>query len=181
MGSFTSRLVVTPLPNGVDWELVEDFGYRVGPTESDEVIRVTKGFRTDFASIPQLFITLGGIITSALGYFLHHPSLFFVGVVVVFLSVLFPKAGEYSEAAVIHDYLYQHHGGKNRKYADDTFRDAMRALRVNPFKIVVMYWCVRLFSGLAWRPATRNVAKLVRYARRSTALQTGSQEQRVSA
>ncbi len=54
MSSFTTPLVVTPMPNGREWELRQPFEYyRTGA--ENEVIGVPAGFITDFASVPRAF------------------------------------------------------------------------------------------------------------------------------
>lgn len=53
MSSFTTPLVVTPLPDGKYWRLLEEFDYHVGSKDSDVFVHVPKGFVTDFASIPR--------------------------------------------------------------------------------------------------------------------------------
>ena len=49
---FLDRIEVTPLPNGIDWELLHEVRYATG---TGEVIYVPAGFITDFASIPKFF------------------------------------------------------------------------------------------------------------------------------
>ena len=62
--------------NEKEWELLEELEYHVGNENSTDIIKVPKGFITDFASVPR------------------------------FLWWLFPPTGKYSPAAVIHDYIY---------------------------------------------------------------------------
>ena len=76
MSSFTTPLVVSPLPDGRLWLLWEPFEYRVGSEDSEEAIQVPEGFVTDFASVPRAF------------------------------WVVVPPYGKYGKAAVIHDFLY---------------------------------------------------------------------------
>ena len=76
MSSFTTPLILTPLPDGHHWQLVRGFTYHVGTEYSMDKITVPKGFTTDFASIPRIF-----------------------------WSIL-PPWGKYGKAAVVHDYLY---------------------------------------------------------------------------
>lgn len=76
MSQFTNALVISPLANGRSWYIREPFSYAVGSEDSTDVIDVTVGFMTDFASVPR-------------------P-----------LWWLFPRWGRYGNAAVIHDYLY---------------------------------------------------------------------------
>ena len=54
MSSFTEDLVVSPLPDGRNWKVVEEFYYYLDD-EYGERITVPKGFITDFASIPPIF------------------------------------------------------------------------------------------------------------------------------
>lgn len=62
---------------------------------------------------------------------------------------LIPPWGRYGKAAVVHDYLYQTQK-RSRKEADDIFREGMGVLGVEPWRVFLMYWGVRLFGFLAW-------------------------------
>jgi len=77
MSSFTTPLIVSPLPDGRKWRLVFPFGYDIGRKRSRDRITVPAGFETDFASSP--------------------PAVWFI----------IPPWGKYGKAAIIHDYLYQ--------------------------------------------------------------------------
>lgn len=79
MSSFTDPLIVSPLPDGRNWVLVEEFDYDVGAEGSGDTVHVPAGFVTDFASVPQ------------------------------FLWSILPYWGKYGKAAVVHDYLYSTH------------------------------------------------------------------------
>ena len=76
MSRFTESLVVTPLPDGKTWIILNDFGYEIGEEDSSNNINVPIGTYTDFASIPR-------------------P-----------LWAIFPRWGKYGNAAVIHDWMY---------------------------------------------------------------------------
>ncbi len=76
MSRFTETLVVTPLPDGKTWIILNDFGYEIGEEGSGDIINVPIGTYTDFASIPR-------------------P-----------LWAIFPRWGKYGNAAVIHDWMY---------------------------------------------------------------------------
>jgi len=76
MSRFTESLVVTPLPDGKTWIILNDFAYEIGEEGSGDIIRVPIGTYTDFASIPR-------------------P-----------LWAIFPRWGKYGNAAVIHDWMY---------------------------------------------------------------------------
>ena len=76
MSRFTEPLVVTPLPDGKTWIILNDFGYEIGEEGSGNIINVPIGTYTDFASIPRT------------------------------LWAVFPRWGKYGNAAVIHDWMY---------------------------------------------------------------------------
>lgn len=79
MSSFTTPLIVSPLPDGRRWRLFRSFSYHRGSRYSKDIITVPTGFITDFASIPWV------------------------------LWSWLPSWGKYGKAAVIHDYIYQTH------------------------------------------------------------------------
>jgi len=79
MSSFTSPLIVSPMPDGRTWKLFKAFKYHVGNRYSKNIISVPAGFVTDFASIPWFF------------------------------WAVLPYWGRYGKASVIHDWLYQTH------------------------------------------------------------------------
>lgn len=81
----------------------------------DDYIEVPVGFTTDFASVPR------------------------------FLWPIFPPDGEYTQAAVMHDYLYRTHL-RTRKEADFIFLEFMGMLEVPRWKAETMYKAVRLFG-----------------------------------
>jgi len=77
-------------------------------------IVVPRGFRTDLASVPRIF------------------------------WVLIPPFGRYSQAAVVHDYLYRME--HDRKEADSIFYDLMIEYGVWKWKAIIMYLGVRAFG-----------------------------------
>ena len=79
MSSFTTPLIVSPMPDGKRWKLCRSFTYHLGSKRGKESVAVPKGFITDFASIPWLFWSF------------------------------LPSWGKYGKAAVIHDCLYSTH------------------------------------------------------------------------
>lgn len=86
-------------------------------------VKVPKGFETDFASVPR------------------------------YLWAFFPPDGQYSQAAVTHDFLYQKMKDltwvgpkRSRKECDQIFLEAMKELGVGVWKRQVMYRAVRLFG-----------------------------------
>lgn len=96
--------------------LTEDFEYQIGKM----LIRVPKGFVTDFASIP------------------------------FFLWAILPPRGKYDEAAVVHDFLYSSKNctGINRKLADKIFKHIMKESGVNCFYRNALYLGVRNFGSV---------------------------------
>lgn len=83
-------------------------------------ILVPEGFVTDFASVPRI------------------------------LWSLFPTTGEYSSAALVHDYLYGSHN-LSRFLADAIFRAIMRQQGVPLWKCMAMYLGVRIGGYFAWK------------------------------
>jgi len=65
-----------------------------------------------------------------------------------------PRWGKYGNAAVIHDWCYWEQK-RTRKKSDEIFRGAMEVLEVPGWKILLMYYAVRLGGGLAWAGNTR--------------------------
>lgn len=105
------------------WRVERAFRYYIGEEGSDEYIDVPKGFVTDFASVPRAF------------------------------WAIFPPDGKYTQAAVVHDYLYNQKGvvkKKNytRKQCDQIFREAMKVLGVNILTRNTIYRAVRMFGWL---------------------------------
>ncbi len=64
-------------------------------------------------------------------------------------QLMFPTWGKYGNPAVIHDWLYWQQT-TTRKYADDTFLDAMNVTGVDNMRKYVIYWGVRCFGCFAW-------------------------------
>ncbi len=85
---------------------------------NSQTFRIPAGFETDFASVPTAF------------------------------QAIIPKRDpRYSEAAVLHDWLYASKE-VSRKDADGIFRRVMREYGVPRWKRNSMYYAVRIFGGL---------------------------------
>lgn len=121
---FVGELELHPLPDGRNWQLAHPFGFW---TPRAGLVPVPTGFKTDLASIPQLFWNI------------------------------LPPFGKYTEAAVIHDYLYRTHIG-TRKVADQTLLAGMKVCHVPRWQRVVIYLAVRWFGGMAWRDDARHIS-----------------------
>ena len=97
-------------------------------------VDVPKGTESDFASVPRIFWPI------------------------------IPPSGEHTYAALAHDYLYA--GGlvayvrgdadscprrpRNRREADEIFREFMKADGVPAWREFLVYWAVRLFGWMSW-------------------------------
>lgn len=104
-------------PSGIKhWELVADFRVLIDTNETKEFISVPKGYRTDLASVPRIFWSI------------------------------IPPFGNYSKAAVVHDYLY-YTQSYTRKECDQVFYDFMIVNDVYKWKAKIMWLAVRMFGG----------------------------------
>lgn len=125
MNGFATPLLISPCPDGRTWTLEEELVYQSGDQDGGMTIVAPKGMITDFASTPR------------------------------FLWPIFPPFGKYSQAAVLHDYIYNAPGlDISRKRADAIFLEAMAASGVPGWKRTVMYLGVRLFGRFAYAPRT---------------------------
>lgn len=109
--------------NNNKWEVASEFEYFVGQENSSESIVVPSKFKTDLASVPLVF----------------RP--------------IIPQDGQYTKAAVIHDYLYYtkgYFGTYTKKQSDKIFLEAMEVLGVPLWKRKTMYRAVRLAFWNDW-------------------------------
>jgi len=106
------------------WEVDRGFNYHVGVEDSKEFVHVPEGFPTDFASIPRPF------------------------------WIIFPPDGQYTQAAVLHDYLY-HSRIYKRKKSDLIFLEAMKVLEVPFWKRRIIFRAVRWFGWIPWKKNQR--------------------------
>ena len=150
MSSFTTPLIITPLSDGRNFKLIEEFDYDVGVLGSGDTIHVPKGFVTDFASIPHVPIALLGLVAVFLGNWLGNIWLSILGACIIFCIVQLPNAGKYGKAAVLHDRIYQTHS-RTRREADSIFKEAMLVSGTLPITAFVIWLAVRLFGFWAWR------------------------------
>lgn len=134
--------VLIPIRTG--YMLASDYVYTWSDRGRNYRIVITRGFECDGASVPRLLWTLTGITPD--GY--HRP------------------------AALVHDYLYRHHGclpeGSmqvmdfvtrswlpihsqwSREQADKLFARILRELGIGKFRRRIMYIGVRLGGWLSW-------------------------------
>ena len=141
MSSFTKELRVKVLDNGAHYEVLDEFVY-YRDSDGNIKIKVEEGFVTDFASVPRLFWSI------------------------------FPPFGKYTKAAVLHDRLCvafhnketwsklttdlstlpseYHNKVVTRKEADEVFKEAMEAIKVNKVTRWFLYTSVRLFGIFAY-------------------------------
>ena len=110
------------------WKTYRELIYYVGEENSVDIIIVPVGFQTDFASIPSLF------------------------------WMMLPPDGQYTAAAVVHDYLYFTQT-RTRLASDRIFLEAMKVLKVNIFKRLVMFKAVRMWSWIPWNRHTKRIQK----------------------
>lgn len=85
-----------------------------------DVVRVPTGFVTDLASVPRCF----------------WPIL--------------PPFGNYTEAAVVHDYLYKHERHRGKEACDRILGMCARDYGTPEWQAVLLYEAVRDFGQAAW-------------------------------
>ena len=88
-------------------------------SEATGMVLIVKGFITDLASIPRLFWSV------------------------------FPPFGKYTDAAVLHDFLYRTQT-LPRAIADGALMDGMKLCGVNWITRQTIYRAVRAFGWAAW-------------------------------
>lgn len=117
--AFTDPLHLMPAPGIGKYCVVRDVDYHVGYLGSGLVVRIPDGFLTDLASVPRW----------AWWFFPPHDP-------------------DYCAAAVLHDFLYELHGGLfTRPVADGIFYEAMRVRGVPKWRAVVMFLAVRFANN----------------------------------
>lgn len=137
MSSFRKPLDVRVLDDGKNYEVLDTFTYYLD-NDKEALLKVEKGFITDFASVPRIFWSI------------------------------YPPFGRYTKCAVLHDRLCVAFLDKElwnnvavdkdklpialqnrfvRRYeADRLFLDSMKAIKVNGFTRWCLYLSVRLYA-----------------------------------
>lgn len=105
---------------------------------------VPAGFITDGATVPRFLSVVAGLLV-LLSYAWGWTAGIGVGVLVAVAVVYFPPVGRYLVAAIIHDWLLEHHP---RAYADREFRRVIVWLRIASWRRWVMYLAVRGYSAM---------------------------------
>ncbi len=137
MSSFTTKLILEPMDDGIFWQLCEPFTYDIGELGGEDSITVPKCFKTDFASVPRIFWRI------------------------------FPPWGKYGKAAVLHDYLYSTlgrpgstaPGDLSRRECDDIFLEAMGVVGVGWLTRHTIHRAVRLGGWMAWNEHAKEKKK----------------------
>ena len=114
---------------GGKWKVSRPFRYYIGCEGSSSFVNIPEDFETDFASVPRG------------------------------LWNLFPPDGKYSQAAVLHDFLYCKKGRiksiignpVSRKTCDEIFLEAMQVLGVPWLSRHIIFLAVRACGWLPWR------------------------------
>lgn len=137
MSSFREPLDVRVRDDGKHYEVLDTFTYYLD-SNKEALLKVEKGFITDFASVPRVFWSI------------------------------YPPFGRYTKCAVLHDRLCVAFLNKElwnnvavdkdklpvvlqnrfvRRYeADKLFLDSMKAIKVNAFTRFVLYASVRVYA-----------------------------------
>lgn len=126
MSKFTTPLKVEMHDDGKNWTLLEEFEY-YRENDKNSIIKVPKGFVTDFASVPRIFWNI--------------------------IPPTGTKRNPVGKSAVLHDHAYDKSCPINftRKEADDLFLEAMKAVGVSKIVRYTLYYCVRWFGKSHYR------------------------------
>ena len=115
-----------PMKNGTTFKMLKKYIAKIEYDDKKGIVEIEEGFLTDFASIPK--------------------SLY---------SIVGSPVGLYTEAAIIHDYLYYKHDimlddftivTLNRKQIDLVFYNKMLESQVGKLKARTMWLAVRTFG-----------------------------------
>jgi hypothetical protein len=126
VNNFMGDLLVKYI-DGRRWEVAEGFTYRIGDPNSRTLVRIPRGFVTDFASMPF------GVIFRSPGGKWDKPAV---------VHDLLYKQG-YVESDLLQKRI-------TRKDADDIFKEAMQVAGVNWFARQVIYAGVRMGGHNIW-------------------------------
>jgi len=159
-GKFLTPLLLTPLTDGKRWRVEGPFTYSL--VGGGHVI-VASNFITDLASIPPLAwigapILMIGIIFIPLIHILAS-ILMAIGLAIVMLSPFFLPFGKYTEAAVLHDWLYRNHLFP-RWMCDGLLLEAMEVSKVPRWQRLIIYYNVRMFGWIAWSNEKRSLRNI---------------------
>ena len=119
--------------------VVEKVGERLWKTYRELIYYVGEENSVDIITVPVGFTT----------DFASIPSLFWM---------ILPPDGGYTAAAVIHDFLYFTQT-RTRLESDRIFLEAMKVLKVNVFKRLIMYRAVRMWSWIPWNRHAERIKK----------------------
>jgi len=95
--------------------------------DNGDLYAVPAGYVTDFASIPAA------------------------------AKLLFPPFGDWAEAAIVHDWIYDVGAVGGRERADQVFKTAMAEMGVGKVRKTLMYWAVRAGGSGAYKDAGRRI------------------------
>jgi hypothetical protein len=111
-------------------------------------IVVPSRFRTDFTSHPRW---LANALVLLVPFLWVWPGLVWVlAAVSMFALLIRDPLGRHQRAAMFHDSGYSDQYAP-RHVVDAAYRRIMELDHVNPVRILLHFWAVRLFGGIAWR------------------------------
>lgn len=104
----------------------------------------------------KVFKVVNKVVYEVLGYKIEVPSGFLTDLASTpkYLWFAFPPFGDYTDAAIVHDYLYSiycKYKEITREQADKIFLELMKRLGVPLWKRQLMYRGVRMFGWLFFR------------------------------
>lgn len=118
MSKFTTPLIVEYI-DGTNWKLHEEFEFYL-KEDKNTIIKVPKGYVTDFASVPKV------------------------------LRILAKDFELFNKAAILHDFLYEGKLDYTREECDLIYKDAMQVFGMSERRAHIFYLCVKWFGSSSW-------------------------------
>jgi hypothetical protein len=154
---FLDPVEFTQKGDGINFTVHSTFRFR---TNKDEIVIVEAPFDTDLASIPDFAIIGAGFMLVWMLFAMYWPwklakhvgmPVVIANFVLVLISGKLKHYGKYTNAAIVHDYLYKRNpNGWSRWYCDWVLNEAMGCCKVARWQRVVIYLGVVLCGLPAW-------------------------------
>lgn len=120
-------------------------------------VRVPAGNISDGASVPTWLTPVGSVLLILAVIFTKNPCIIGTACFIVNIPFIFPRAGEYLAAAIVHDF----HVGSEQyplSKSDKIFKECLKEIGISPIRYWPMYIAVRIFGVIrkyVWQPLSK--------------------------